>query len=420
MEDALFWVWLSSLKISPKARYAVICRFGTAETAFASEKGSFRDIPGVTLKEAEDLEARDLSDAKRALAECRRQQIDLIPINTSEYPERLRQIDCPPTVLFIQGIMPAVDELPVISVIGTRHASPYGEKMGMKLASEISACGGTVLSLLTSGVDEAAARGALMSGKPGIAVLGTSHEKLRTPLRSDFHRQGVLISEYPPGRESARHFFRERNRIAAGLSVGVVVVEAPEHSGTRLFVQTAVEQGKDIFAVPANADAQNSSGTLSLLKEGAKLVTDGYDVMEEYEYLYPGLAATASVRTHQEAQGELKSEARRQTVPASSSDGEEKADSVPGQKSPPVPQNKESTAIQSERVLQKQLSGLTEDQLRILSAISGSSSHIDDIADEVGLSTAKVLAQLTFLEIKGYVRREAGRRFSLNIIRTEK
>ena len=161
---------------------------------------------------------------------------------------------------------------------------------------DFSECGGTVLSLLTTGIDEASAKGALLSGRPCIGVLGTSHERFRSVFREELRKNGALVSEYPPGRETARHFFRERNRIAAGLSVGVVVIEAPEHSGTRLFVQDAVEQGKDIFAVPGNADAENAAGTLSLLKEGAKLVTCGEEVLEEYELRFPILTEHSRLR----------------------------------------------------------------------------------------------------------------------------
>ena len=120
-----------------------------------------------------------------------------------------------------------------------------------------------------------------------IAVLGTSHEKDNCPLSADVAVKGAVISEYPPLSQSQRSFFRERNRISAALSVGVVAVEAPEGSGTALFVEEAAEQGKEIFAVPGNADSAGSAGTLSMLKDGAKLVTCGWDVVSEFEYLYP-------------------------------------------------------------------------------------------------------------------------------------
>ena len=406
-QELLYWVWLSSLDISPKARFSVIRTFVNAEAAFRSAVGSFGGVQGISEKEAELLEKRDLSSSAAVLAECRMQNIRLIPYTSPEYPDRLRHISCPPAVLFVQGVLPDIDSLPVLAVIGTRKASPYGEKMARIIASEIAEGGGTVLTLLNSGVDEAAARGALMADRPCIAVLGTPHERLRSSLREDFRHHGALVSEYPPKRRTARHFFRERNRIAAGLSVGVVVVEAPERSGTRLFVQEAAEQGKDIFAVPGNADAENSAGTLTLLKEGAKLVTNGSGVLVEYECLFPALLRKKNPDPAGLAE-----------KPPGSAPELEQGDTsgIPG-----TPERTEERPRRdTPQNLKAQLTGLTEEQLRILGAISRDSSHIDDIAEETELSTSKVLAQLTFLEIKGYVRRETGRRFSLNTIRTEK
>ncbi|MCR5089057.1 MAG: DNA-protecting protein DprA [Oscillospiraceae bacterium] len=392
MQAETYWLWLSQLNISPKARCAAVREFSTAEAAFRSAPGSFQNCRGVSKKEAVLLEERDLSGAEIALEACRQQEIRIIPITDAAYPERLRQIYMPPAVLFVQGAWFDLDAVPVIAVIGTRNASPYGIKMGRQLAGEISECGGTVLSLLTSGVDEAAARGALLTGSPCIAVLGTAHEDCHHPLRQDLLLNGSIVSEYPPGREAAKHFFRERNRVASGLSVGVVVVEAPEKSGTRLFVADAAEQGRDLFALPGNADAVNAAGTLAMLKEGAKLVTGGEEVMEEYELRFPGLKRNVLTERHEPPEREEENR------------GEE-------------PPDTEET--EGGRKLSQQLAGLTEDQLRIIAAIHGKSSHIDDIAGESELSTAKVLAQLTLLEIKGYVRREAGRRFALNI-KTEK
>ena len=396
MQTVEYWIWLSQLNISAKARAAVLREFGTAENAFRSKEGSFRRKRGISAQEAELLEQRALDGTEETLARCEEQEISILPYDSPEYPERLRQIAVPPAVLYVKGALPAIDELPVISVIGTRKASPYGVKMGERIAFEISHCGGTVVSLLSSGVDEAAARGALRSGKACIGVLGTSHEQCHLQILQDILHHGALISEYPPGRESSRHFFRERNRLAAGISDGVVVVEAPEKSGTRFFVNDAVDQGKDVFAVPGNADAENAVGTLNLLKEGAKLVTCGAEVMEDYLLRYPDRIdlnpdPLEPEYTFEEASGTE----TEQEQPEARTDG--------------------AKAAPSEQAIRAQLAQLTDDQLKIIMAIDPGSTHIDDITERTELSTARVLAQLTVLEIKGIVRREAGRRFALNI-----
>ena len=221
----------------------------------------------------------------------------------------------------------------------------------------------------------------------------------------DLLRDGALISEDPPGKESSRHFFRERNRIAAGISDGVVVVEAPEKSGTRLFVNDAVDQGKDVFAVPGNVDAENAVGTLALLKDGAKLVTCGAEVMEDYVLRYPDCIDLNPELEERTDRVEKEQERTEKT-------GERE---TPGDV-PAAPVAAEAqNADAAEQALRARLSVLTEDQLKIISAIDPGSTHIDDITERTGLSTSRVLAQLTVLEIKGFVRRETGRRFALNI-----
>lgn len=397
LQDLQYWIWLSQTHISPKARFAVLQHFHTPKAAYFTEKDSFRNRTGISGKEAELLEQRDLSGVQDILRKCEEQNLHILCYGDPTYPECLRQIFAPPIVLYIQGNMPLLDKIPVIAVIGTRKASPYGIKMGERIAYQISACGGTVVSMLNTGVDEAAARGALLSGRGCIGVLGTPHDQCRFPIARDIRNHGALISEYPPGMECSRHFFRERNRVAAGISDGVVVIEAPEKSGTRLFVADAVEQGRDIFALPGNVDAQNALGTLTLLKEGAKLITCGSDVLEEYLSRYPG---AIDLDAEQPVVPDPMQEVGGEVTP-------EKENSLT------EPQKTEKTNGE----IRQQLAQLTEDQLKIIAAIDSSSTHVDDIAERSGLSMPRVLAQLTVLEIKGYVRREAGKRFALNIRR---
>jgi len=279
-------------------------------------------------------------------------------------------------------------------VIGTRSASAYGIKIGEQLAHGIAACGGTVLSLLTKGIDAAAAVGALRAGKPCIAVLGTAHEREHGRLSKDVAAKGALISEYPPGTPTEKKFFRERNRVAAGLSVGVLVIESPEHSGTMTFVEDASEQSKDIFAVPGNIDAKNSVGTNALIQEGAKLVTKAWDVMSEYELLYPDKVFDLSAKVAEDY----------------ISDGEKpENDDKNGPKV--VDKQNDSDYIG----WREKLAGLSEVQLKVVAAIEKPSSHIDDIIEATGLPAMKVAQCITLLKIKGIVRGEDGGRVALKI-----
>ncbi len=390
-----YWIWLSAqTNVSPASRAALIEHYGDAETAFFAPKGEFRLVPGVTPADASRLELRDLSETEKILAACRKLNISPITIQDADYPKRLRNIYAPPAVLYVKGKLPQLDEEAAIAVIGTRKASSYGLRMGGRLAYEIAKCGGAVISVLTSGIDMAAARGALMADGICVGVLGTPHDAKNSRLAEDVAEKGALLSEYPPGTIPMKSFFRERNRIAAGLSVGVAVVEAPEKSGALLFAAEANEQGKEIFAVPGNADAPNSEGTFRLLQEGARPVRSGWDILCEFTPMFPGKLKPAKNMEIPEIGPEEDKMPRRSAEPAKK-----------------VIDKKNSTGYID---LKEQLAQLNEDQLKIMSAIDKGASHTDDIIERTGLTAARVLSQLTVLEIKGFIRREPGKRISLN------
>ena len=391
-----YWLWLSAQSVSPQAKIALIRHYGDAETAWFAPAGEYEKIAGINKKDAQRLEARELSVADRIIRDCKAQGIEMITLQDAAYPKLLKNIPAPPVVLYVKGRLPSEEEMPSIAVIGTRKASSYGLKMGQSIAFEISKCGGAVISMLGEGVDRQAARGCLRAEGCCIGILGTGHGA-ETPFQRDILKNGALISEYPPGIKSQKHFFRERNRIASGLSRGVVVVEAPEQSGALLFAAEALEQGREIFAVPGNADSAMSVGSNELIKQGAKPVTCGWDVMGDFEYLYPGKIKKPGVDF---------------VMPELPEQPEEQA----------APKTQETTikAVDKPKTteyidLRAQLSGLDAEQLQIISAIEGNDTHIDDLIERTGMSTAKVLSQLTVLEIRGFVRRSAGRRISLNI-----
>lgn len=392
-----YWIWLSAAAVSPKGKAALLEHYGDPETAFHAPKGAYSLVSGLSPIEAERLEERDLSSVPKILEQCRRQELKILTYQDAAYPRRLRNIFAPPVVLYQKGSLPQVDQEVLISVIGTRRASVYGLKTGRDLAYQICRCGGCVVSLLTAGIDAEAARGALLAEGRCVGVLGTSHEEDRSLLGKELSVRGALLSEYPPGTRFQKQFFRERNRIAAGLSVGVVVVEAPERSGTALFAQEALEQGKEIFAVPGNVNSENSAGTLAMLKDGAKLVTCGWDVLEDFQSLFPG-------RLHDA--GRLSSPSNDHTPSP-----EPSRENVPPPLKKPVDKEDGPGYID----LREQLAGLPEDQLAILTAIEKDSTHVDDIILRTGLPTGTVLRHLTLLTIKGYVKRCPGNFYLLNI-----
>lgn len=393
-----YWLWLASQSsVSPKAKAALIAHYGSAEDAFFAPSGAFARLPGLTERDAALLEARDLSRVDAILSACHALGVDVVTMQDADYPARLKAIFAPPVALFVQGSIKGLDEEAAVSVIGTRGATPYGLKMGRWLAYEIARCGGAVVTTLSPGIDEAVARGALLGGGRCAGVLGGAHPERPSALYRDIAASGALVSEYPPGTVTQRSFFRDRNRIAAGLSLAVAVVEAPEKSGALLFAAEALDQGKEIFAVPGNADAANSAGTNALLKQGARPATSGWDVLCDFERLYPGRLRQSRAAAPEEAA----------PVPA------EAAPAAPVRAKKEIDKEKPKGYID----LRDQFSGLSEEQLNIISAIGKGREHIDDIIEATGYPAAKVLAQLTVLEIKGFISRSAGKRISLNIKR---
>lgn len=400
-----YWVWFASLEeLRATEKSAVLNAYGDPEAVFFAPKGDLNRVEGLRETAAEALEKRDLSAANRILAACEEEHIRVVPLCDALYPRRLRQIYAPPPVLYLRGRLCDLDEEAAIAVVGTRSATPYGLSVARELTGGIVRCGGAILSGLGSGIDGEAAKAALEAGGICVGVLGTSHREARGWLARQMADYGLLVSEYAPGTVSQRYFFRDRNRITAGLSVGALVVEAPAKSGALLFAEEAAELGREVFAVPGAVDAVNSVGTNNLIKDGAVPVTCAWDVMQDFAGLFPGKIRHAESKT---AKPLLQCAEERLAIkpapPEVAAEG-------------PAPDKK---AVDSERQQdyidwKDQLSSLSEDQLKIVSAIGKDASHIDDIVEETGLGAARVLAQLTVLEIKGFIRREAGRRVALN------
>lgn len=397
LPDIRYWLWLStSARLPPRAKTVLLEHYGSPEDMYFAPVGEITGLLGKYAEGAEALEKRDLSSAMRILDKCEAQNISVISIQDEDYPERLKNIYSPPYIIYVKGRLGDIDAEPAIAVIGTRKASPYGLRMGRKLGFEIAKCGGTVISGLTEGIDAAGAEGALLADGACIGVLGLPHEKCRGKLYDELAVRGALVSEYPPGTAPYKSFFRARNRISAGLSVGVAVVEAPAMSGTRLFVTEASEQGKEIFAVPGNADCSNCAGTNALLKDGAaKAVTDGWDIMSEFEARFPEKIS--------------KIKAEMPSAPDKKAKNKSQKEEKPKQKV--IDKHPDADYID----LKKQLETLSDTQMSIVTVLDKPSVHVDDIIERTGLTPSRVLAELTMLQLKGYVKQESGKRFTLNI-----
>ena len=207
-----------------------------------------------------------------------------LSIHSKAYPSNLKNIHRPPEELFIDGdILPS--DKSAIAIVGTRRATYYGLSQCEKLAYELGLKGITVISGMARGIDSAAHRGALKAGARTIAVLGSGLNHIYPPenkkLYKEIVKNGAVVSEFPPDTPPARANFPQRNRIISGMSKGVVVIEAPAKSGALITADYALEQGREVFAMPGNVNSVKSRGTNALIREGAKLVENADDIIEE-------------------------------------------------------------------------------------------------------------------------------------------
>jgi DNA processing protein len=278
--------WLA-LTLTPglgptKARHLVE-HFGSVQAVFRASLTEL-EAAGIPAVAAQSLgTGRSLELANDELA--RTAGVQIVGFDDAVYPSHLKQIYDPPLVLYVRGNAAAVSQ-PGIAVIGTRHPTPYGTGMAERLACDLAARGLVIFSGLARGVDTAGHRGAITGKGKTVGVLGTGIDVIYPKENTRLTEQmlalgGALVSEFPLSTFPAPQNFPIRNRIISGLSLGVLVVEAAEYSGTRITARCALEQGRDVYAVPGNVTNKNSWGPNTLIKQGAKLVATWDDVWEE-------------------------------------------------------------------------------------------------------------------------------------------
>ncbi len=409
MSNISHWIWLAEKRISSKSRRAILERFGGAGDIYRADEKALSRVKELSAEERIALCDKNLEEAERIVYRCAEEDTDIICYPDAAFPERLRLIPDPPMVLYVKGHLPAVDSEPVIAVVGTRKCSPYGAKVARDLGFEIAGKGGTVCTGLAEGIDSRAAEGALMAGGRVIGVLGTAIDEVfpafNVRLFADVAATGALVSEYPPGFKGSRIAFPLRNRIIAGLSLGVVVPEAPLRSGALITARHALDYGRDVFAAPANVDSPAGRGSNNLLRDGAIFAENGWDVLREYASLYPDKIFQNGKAVIPEEMHTPEAEEESAAVDTKPAKGFFKL-RVP---------LKKAEARPGPELLKEQLKGLTENQLKIVSVMKKPSMHVDDIIDLSALPAATVLSELTLMQIKGFVKQEAGKRFTLNI-----
>ncbi|MBA3439888.1 MAG: DNA-protecting protein DprA [Pyrinomonadaceae bacterium] len=369
------WIALNmTVGIGPRVAARLLERFGSASAIFAATRG---ELEGLRLP-AETIESILMRDQHQAAVEdlerVRALPADVLILDDGTYPALLREIGDPPITLYVQGAWSLCLENPCVAVVGSRRSSTYGQNTATMLARDLASRGVTIISGLARGIDAAAHRGALEAGGRTVAVMGTGldevyprdHRKLAEDILA---AGGALVSQFPLGTPPTPQNFPYRNRIISGLSLGVVLVEAAENSGSLITARLALEQGREVFAVPGNISSKNSFGTNFLIKgAGAKLVQQWQDIASE---LPPAIAARLL---------------------------------------PPAPKKKEKSALLAQLALVPE--GLSEHERNVLLLISADEpAHIDALVESSKLSIPELASALLGLEVHELIRQLPGKCF---------
>ena len=370
-----YWVWLTTLPgLGQRTKLQLLEHFASPEEIYFAPEEELLLAEGVTKEQCALLADKSLDRAEKVLEDCAKDGQFLLTMDDAAYPARLRNIYDPPLLLYGKGSLPLFDEEVAVTVVGTRSCTPYGVKAASELGYELAKQGALLVSGMAKGIDGEALRGALRAGGFTAAVLG-----------------GVILSEYPPGTEPRGEHFPVRNRLLSALSVATLVVEAPERSGALITAATALEQGREVFAVPGPFDAPMSRGCNGLIREGAGLVCEAWDVLSFYESRYPHKLRLLR--------------AKLPPLPKGAPETESGEPAKPVEEAPPAP------ALPVLDISQDP-GGLTDDQIAVLSVLHTDIPTLtDDAAILADLPVRRVLSALTVLEIDGYVCRQGARSF---------
>ncbi len=357
MDDTKYWVAFSRIASVGRARFERLERyFGLLQRAWEAPSGELIEA-GIDEKTAATIVAqRRTLSPETEVERLQRLQIEALTWNDPRYPARLKQIYERPPVLYCRGRIEGADEW-AVAVVGTRRATAYGRQAAETITTDLARQQITIVSGLARGIDAVAHQAAIQAGGRTIAVLPCPVDQVypaqNARLAQAIREHGALVSEYPPGTTIHRDFFFRRNRIVAGMSLGVLVIEAGDRSGALLTAQNALEENREVFAVPGSIFSPYSRGTNELIQQsGAKLVREARDVLTEL-----------------------------------------------------------NLTMVSEQIEAQEALPADETELKLLRLLSAEPSHIDEIGRQAQLEPAAVSGALALLELKGYVRQVGGLNF---------
>lgn len=354
-------IWLNSINIGNPTIDILMNRFNNISEVWNVPREIILSLKGIRDKTKKRiLSYRKHKFLENILSNIDENNINVVTIFDNIYPKSLKYIHGSPKVLYFKGELSSEDNVS-IAIVGARKATNYGMWASEKIARELSKLNITIISGMANGIDTGAHRGALKENGRTIAVLGSGLDIIyparNIGLYNSISKNGAVLSEFPLGTKPLPYNFPQRNRIISGLALGVVVVEAEERSGSLITAELAAEQGKEVFAVPGNINSLFSTGTNKLIKDGAKLVTDVDDIIEE---IY-----------------ELKEKRNK------------------------ISKNKID------------FSNLSEVEKKIVESIEEGPVHCDTIVYKTGLDISTVTSTLTILELKGIVEEMSGKMYTI-------
>ena len=374
MEKALYWIWFSNLsKMDKNAKMYLLETFDNAENVYNCT--DFSNISYLSLKDKTILMNKNLENAERIIERANELDIQIIPFDSPDYPKSLREIHNPPYVLYAKGTLPDWDSQLFIAIVGTRYCTDYGISAAKQFAGGFAENGVVTVSGMARGIDSEAAMSSMNHNGKTIAVLGCGVDICYPPeniaLMEQIAEKGLLLSEFPPESPPLPHHFPMRNRIISGLSHGILVIESGKKGGSLITANLALEQGKDVFAVPGSIFHKESEGTNQIISRGnARAVTCAQDILDEYAYSF--------------------SFEKQEPVITSS------------------PQEITEVHI-------KEFDGLSESEEKIAKLLLSGPLHADEIKRLCGLDASELTTTLSMLEFSGHIERESGNIYKLKL-----
>ncbi len=419
MNELIYWIWLS-LRCGAGSELGsyLLKHFKSPKDIYEADEEALLSLDGITEQIAEVLLDRDLSYPEKIMTYCQRMNVGILTLDDAIYPDRLREIHAKPIVLYYRGRIPDLDDNVLIACVGMRKCSEQGKENAYHLGYDLADAGAIVVSGMALGIDAASQLGALDAGGHTIAVLGCGIDRAYPPenknLMERIAEKGTILTEFAPGSEPNGKNFPIRNRIISGLSQGTVVVEAGMRSGSLITAQGALRQGRDLFAFPGKANDPCSEGTNDLIKNGAKFVTSAFDVLVEYEALYPHRISTETLimagrrgKVTRAFEKMLAFEAPERYLRKSEST--ETTGEKPVKKGESKKKGKTPVSPKAEnREKKPDLSALSETERLVLSVMSRpmSAEEISAVLfskEGAYISPGELLGMMTLLEINGYV-----------------